>query len=338
MSDSTGYRPPALTTVLPGTSYARRLSFALSLSLAAFTGARAAAAAGAESDGTIVLSGDSCRDAIVTFDLTSSELGKDSTATACAALPGAEPPDSQDGSRGAGRDLTDTVEVADGAAVVNSENCGDDLQGHDDTDDGLEDGPSTLPSPVALDETDAPRTLPSSPPLSPVPSPDSQRSPPAAQPKGAPPAQEEDDDCEFDLPDFCRRAPQPPVLAAAAAVGASDELCMLRRGEVSLEGSSLTRRVLARPSRDSGDAAVTAAPVLGRSQPVGVNPAPRGAVSLERGGVEEGAASSAGGGGGSTPEVMPSFNQMTLQELAGIMSVYGLKKKSKRCCYQASRK
>lgn len=307
-------------------------SRSLSLSLAAFTAARAAAAAGAESDGTIVLSGDSCRDAIVTFDLTSSEPGKDSTATASAASPGAEPPDSQHGSRGAGRDLTDMVEVADGAAVVDNENCGDDLQDHDDTDDDLEDGPSTLSSPVALDGTDAPRTRPSSPPLSPVPSPDSRRSSPAAQPKGAPPTPKEDDDCEFDLPDFCRRAPQPPVLAAAAAVGASDKSCMLRRGEFSLEGSSLTRRVPARPSRDGGDAAVIAAPVLGRSQPVGVNPAPRGAVSLERGRAGEGAASSGGGGGGSTPEIMPSFNQMTLQELAGIMSVYGLKKKSKRCC------
>lgn len=115
---------------------------------------------------------------------------------------------------------------------------------------------------------------------------------------------------------------------------------------------------LAKPSRYDDNIEATSTSSLrtagfarGRSQPVGggsgelrlytlaparggVNRVQQGEVGMSRGGGRDGSGKGEGAGeeGGGTPGVerMPAYEEMTVQELASMVSVYGLKKKSKR--------
>lgn len=129
-----------------------------------------------------------------------------------------------------------------------------------------------------------------------------------------------------------------------AGTGSSMGLGRQRAGKASRRTRvSLTQEAPSRVCRRGAEsesawaaasAAAAAAPARGRSQPVLGRRGPP-AVSASLAPPEEGpggsSASGLRGGGGPGPlEVMPSYDRMTVQELAGMVSMYGLKKASKK--------
>lgn len=320
-----------------------------------------------ESSSTIVLSGDSCCDAIVTFDLTSSEPSGASTAADNAAAD-TEPPESD--ARGSQYTEQDVADVQEGEPE--DPTCGDNSAGDVLEEDVPGDYAGNDLSPLPFLESgfaddDYICEPPPLPPLSPP--------PPPREPSFAFAARnietEEDEEPMFDMQDFhCNAAPRPKRTAAvpsslpplgdvaeppfkassasSAAPVAGNRIVpnsLVPRGAVHSAAELSLSQKASRRSRHETELECSV-PVRSRSQPIGVRPAQR-AAPLEKGGGEaQGTGSSVEGRGLVPQELMPSFKEMTLQELAGMMSVYGLKKKSKRfglqlfarrwCCVQFS--
>lgn len=365
-----------------------------------------------DSCSTIVLSGDSCCDAIVTFDLTSSDRRHGSKGrvpgaprvAAASATTSAVPPsvpaaclqpiqekvDGED--EVGGQDMTG----GGGSERPSDQGNGDGVcrEGviDDDGDDGSEvDGQCLEPLPAqrSHDERDGSVTeeICVIPPLSPsTPRPcDASR---VSSPAFAEGIQSDEEECPFAMPEYHRSTPltrshstdrervatmcllpspsmepgadQSRSVFAKAGGESTTVRCPLAASlgrredeeDSSAAGSRawLTQGVPPSSSRSGSSlpAAATAVPLRRRLQPLESirslgNETGDALVQVPAGLRRTGAAPNAGGGRGgeSRPTVsrqtMPSFDQMTVQELAGMMSVYGLKKKPKRygstCCF-----
>lgn len=128
-------------------------------------------------------------------------------------------------------------------------------------------------------------------------------------------------------------SPSPNTLTTTTAPTASGGVLakplLSEQGRVYSEaGLSLTQRVPSRNSRHGAETTVTL-PVRSISQPIGVRSTATRPTPLE---LEEDGDTAADirRSRGVVREAIPLFDQMTLQELTCIMSIYGLKKKSKR--------
>lgn len=96
-------------------------------------------------------------------------------------------------------------------------------------------------------------------------------------------------------------------------------------------GISLTQEAPSRKRRREAESVRAAAPTRGQSQPISGRPAMSVSLGPPEESPERSSAAGLHGGEGGVPfEVMPSFDRMTVQELAGMVSVYGLKKASKK--------
>ena len=124
----------------------------------------------------------------------------------------------------------------------------------------------------------------------------------------------------------------PPVPGAGNASSMGSGLQRARKPSRRTD-ISLTQEAPSRKHRREAESVRATAAARGRSQPIGGRPAMSVSLApLEDTLEPRSPAGLRGGGGGAVPqlEVMPSFDRMTVQELAGMVSVYGLKKSSKR--------